>query len=53
QLFASRDQATVKAFGHLVDRTSKRENKIDEVAVKLQGELDSLSDFLDNIAMRR
>ena len=53
QFFASRDQATAEAFGRLLDKTGKRENKIDEITDKLRDELGMLSDFLDNIASRR
>ncbi|GFS21539.1 laminin subunit alpha-2 [Elysia marginata] len=53
EFFASRDQATAEAFGRLLDKTGKRENKIDEITDKLRDELGMLSDFLDNIASRR
>ncbi|RUS81181.1 hypothetical protein EGW08_011046 [Elysia chlorotica] len=53
EFFASRDQATAEAFGRLLDKTGKRENKIDEITDKLRDELGMLSEFLDNIASRR
>lgn len=53
EFFASRDQATAEAFGRLLDKTGKRENRIDEITDKLRDELGMLSDFLDNIASRR
>ncbi|GFO41404.1 hypothetical protein PoB_006790900 [Plakobranchus ocellatus] len=53
EFFASRDQATAEAFGRLLDKTGKRESKIDEITDKLRDELGMLSDFLDNIASRR
>ncbi|KAK3733004.1 hypothetical protein RRG08_002609 [Elysia crispata] len=53
EFFASRDQATAEAFGRLLDKTGKRENKIDEITEKLRDELGMLSEFLDNIASRR
>ncbi|XP_005098616.1 myosin-11 isoform X2 [Aplysia californica] len=53
EFFASRDEATAEAFGRLLDKTEKRETKIDEITGKLRGELEVLSEFLDNLSTRR
>nr|KAG5712796.1 hypothetical protein BaRGS_007393 [Batillaria attramentaria] len=53
EFFASRDEATAEAFGRLLDRTGKRENKIDKITEQLSEELQVLAGFLDNIAARR
>ncbi|KAL8583839.1 hypothetical protein ACOMHN_040308 [Nucella lapillus] len=51
--FASRDEATAEAFGRLLNRTEKRENKIDMITERLKEELTFLTGFLDNISTRR
>ena len=53
QFFASRDEATAEAFGRLLSRTEKRENKIDMITERLKEELNVLGGFLDNISNRR
>ena len=53
QFFASRDEATAEAFSRLLNRTEKRENKIDMITERLKEELQFLGGFLDNISTRR
>ena len=53
QFFASRDEATAEAFGQLLEKTEKRETKIEDISGRLQDELELLSDFLDNLSTRR
>ncbi|XP_059150037.1 trichohyalin-like isoform X2 [Physella acuta] len=53
EFFAIRDEKTAEAFGCLMEKTGKREMKIDGIAVKMKAELEVLSDFLDTIATRR
>uniref|UniRef100_A0A0B6ZUA9 Uncharacterized protein n=1 Tax=Arion vulgaris TaxID=1028688 RepID=A0A0B6ZUA9_9EUPU len=53
EVFAVRDLAMTEAFGCLLNKTEKRENKIDEVTLKLREELQVLSDFLNNIATKQ
>ncbi|XP_076441588.1 uncharacterized protein LOC143280791 isoform X2 [Babylonia areolata] len=53
EFFASRDEATAEAFGRLLSRTEKRENKIDLITERLKEELQFLAGFLDNISTRR
>ncbi|CAG5126859.1 unnamed protein product, partial [Candidula unifasciata] len=52
EVFSTRDQGVAEAFGYLLTKAEKRENKIDEVTFKLREELGVLSDFLNEIASR-
>ncbi|XP_045160947.2 centrosomal protein of 290 kDa-like isoform X9 [Mercenaria mercenaria] len=53
QKFTDRDQCVVDEFGNLLDRTSKREQKISGITSQLEVELGYLTSFLDNLASRR
>ena len=53
QFFASRDKATAEAFKRLLERTGKREEKINFITERLKEELHVLGGFLDNISSRR
>ena len=53
QKFTDRDQGVVDELGNLLDRTSKREEKISHITSQLEVELGYLTSFLDNLASRR
>ncbi|BFZ07178.1 hypothetical protein BsWGS_10216 [Bradybaena similaris] len=52
EVLSSQDQVVADAFGHLLTKAEKRENKIDEVTFKLHEELQVLSDFLSEIVSK-
>lgn len=53
QQFGERDQLIVVDFGELLEKTEARGMRISEITEDLEGELDMLSGFLDNLATRR
>ncbi|KAH9509105.1 hypothetical protein Btru_049032 [Bulinus truncatus] len=53
EFFVSQSQVTVDSFDRVLQKSQKRENKIEKITHSLQTELDSLSDFLDTIIRPR
>ena len=51
--FVLRDEEVVEDFAKLLSKTEHREQVISGITEKLQEELGSLADFLDNLALRR